>query len=147
LTEWGYRDATLSCRFDAWGFVELVHGPEDAAAAQEQHLSKLARLNRYVTPTKADTRLEASDIVDRPFSFALHTASLAESRSRAVKLIESGGAYIIDGKGEAIKIGKANVVSSEHCSILRGKDGSEEVERMVLVLRVGKWKSRTIELV
>ncbi|KIW01603.1 tyrosine-tRNA ligase [Verruconis gallopava] len=122
-------------------FVELVHGPEDAAAAQDQHLS---RSRGYTPASKADLQVAYAEVTDKPFAFALHMAGLAESRSKALKLIESGGAYVIGGNGDAVKIRKGDVVSDAHYFT---KEDEKTPSRRFLVLRAGKWKVRSLELV
>ena len=118
-------------------FVELVHGPEDAYAAQEKHLNRSKVADGQNTPT-ADLRLPSEQVVAQPLSSLLFLAGLAESKSKAVKLVESGGAYVVDGSGSATKIQKGAVVTE-------GNLISSETGRF-LTLRAGKWKSRTIAL-
>jgi tyrosyl-tRNA synthetase len=118
-------------------FVELVHGPEDAQAAQEKHLNR-SNASTASSATTADVQLPAEQVLGQPLSSLLFTAGLAESKTKAVKLIESGGAYLIDASGNAMKIQKGAIVTEE--SLISNEAGKH------LTLRAGKWKSRTIGL-
>jgi tyrosyl-tRNA synthetase len=116
-------------------FVELVHGPEDAQAAQAMHLSRSNAASSPSAPT-INVRLPIREVIDQPFSSLLFAVGLAESKSKAVKLVESGGAYIIDSSGSAVKIHKGALAREEY--LVPTEQGR------VLILRAGKWKSRTI---
>jgi tyrosyl-tRNA synthetase len=122
-------------------FVELVHSAEDAAVAQEKHKSRSGTAHGSAVPT-TDLRLPADEVISQPYPFLIHAAGLAETRSRATKLVESGGAYLIDVTGHAIKVEKgATVAENDFISV--SKDGREQ---RFLMIRAGKWKTRTIEV-
>lgn len=76
----------------------------------------------------------------KPFAFVLHAAGLVETKSKASKLVESGGAYIINEGGVAEKIRVGELVEERH-----SKSSAEN--KRILVLRAGKWKLRTIEII
>ena len=118
-------------------FVELVHGPEEAEAAQTSHLNRSPSARGWGDLT-ADLEMVPDEVLDQPVAFVLHASGLADSRSKANKLVESGGAYIIDVMGHAVKVEKGQVVTEED---LVWKDNEP-----FLVLRAGKWKTRTISI-
>jgi tyrosyl-tRNA synthetase len=124
-------------------FVELVHGAEDAEAAREKHLSR-SKVTRGPSLPAADIKLEASQVVGQPYPFLLHAAGLAESKSKAARLVDSGGAYLIDVAGHAAKIEKGAIVDqTDLITVTGGKTGKDE---KFLVLRAGKWRTRTITI-
>jgi tyrosyl-tRNA synthetase len=125
-------------------FVELVHGREDAEAAHEKHLSRSGVTRGPTVPT-GDLKLPRSEVIDQPYSFLIHAAGLAETRSKAAKLVESGGAYLIDVMGHAAKIERGTAVNED--DVFTVNCGSQGQDQKFLMLRAGKWKTRTIELV
>jgi tyrosyl-tRNA synthetase len=124
-------------------FVELVHGPEEAQAAYEQHTS------RSRTSTHSDTGILPSDlklppnqVIGESFAVLLKAAGLAESKAQAMRLIDSGGAYVNRGPLKGVVKIENKTQRVETDDLL----ASDRSERVYLMLRVGKWKSRTIEI-
>ena len=116
-------------------FVELVHGVEDAEAAQRQHMDR-----SKASSTDDSIQMPSSQVIGADYASLLKHAGLVESRSKGVALISSGGAYRIMEDGSAMKILKAETVALEHLS----QEGNDATK--FLTLRAGKWKTRTISL-
>lgn len=123
--------------------MELVHGPEEAQAAYNQHTS---RSSAYTHPDAgilpSDLKLPSDQVVGEPFAALLKTAGLAESKAQAMRLIESGGAYVNRGPPKGlVKIEEKNQKVGADDLLIPDKS-----DKVYLMLRVGKWKSRTIEI-
>jgi len=79
------------------------------------------------------------EVIGKPFAWILYAVGLTETKSKAGKLIESGGAYYVGEGGRAVKINPGTVVDVTHVTVGEG-------EKKYLALRAGKWKTRTIEI-
>ena len=112
-------------------FVELVHGVEEGEAAQKSHLNRSSVSDDSIS-------LPASSVIGSDFATLFKMAGLAESKSKATRLISSGGAYCIPSAGQAVKLDERAIVQREHLAI------GDKTEGSVLILRAGKWKTRTI---
>ena len=91
--------------------------------------------------------LPRSAVVGRPFSHVMYAAGMSESRSAANRLISGGGAYVgsrpggteVGGMGNALKFAPMK---------LWGAEQTEKylIDGSLLILRVGKWKVKVIEV-
>ncbi|KAF2102438.1 hypothetical protein NA57DRAFT_33052 [Rhizodiscina lignyota] len=135
----------------AQNFVELVHGKEEAAAAEAQHRAAFAKLldgSHFSIQTFRDREdivsLPRSDVVGQPLAKVLHVAGFIESRSKAQNLLEQSGIRLFgrtDGSADSTgfkKLGsKDKFISIQHDWILDGN---------LLVFKIGKNKIVAIQV-
>lgn len=142
--------------------LELVHGAEVAAKTQAEHqamrtltLSSLSRPSSsesnsgsadQSTPGTQRTKLPRSLVHNTPFGRILYHAGLAGTRSEGARLISKGGVYVAS-PSQTTKEGQ-----NEELNFTQIKDQQpSEVESLVvdglLILRLGKWKVRVVEVV
>lgn len=140
--------------------LELVHGPQEAAKTRAEHqamrapslstLTKLAspqgELTSGVKSTQAAQRIQLprSLVHDVPFARILFHAGLAPTKSEATRTIAKGGAYVAvpaDSSTTSEGINFVPIASG------RPADAQDHVMDGLLILRLGKWKVRVIEVV
>ena len=138
----------------AWEVLSLVHGSEIADKTQREHQmmrnpSLLLGNSKFSPeggeeeapspqPEERSIVLPKSEVLDKPYSQILHSAGLADSKSQGVRTVSSGGVYVAsrsDGQIEFTQV----------------KDRSDSVREETLIdgrllLRLGKWKVRVIEI-
>lgn len=134
--------------------LELVHGRETADATRAEHQSmrnpNLSSLNSRSAQGSSDEsgvgkklpRLPRSRVINAQISKVLHDAGLAASKSEAARLINSGGVYVatkIDADADA------DLSFSQIKNQFSLVDSSMLVDGK-LVLRLGKWKTRVIDV-
>lgn len=144
--------------------LELVHGPEEAAKTRAEHQSMRApTLSSLLKPTspQGDTaagdnsaqatqriQLPRSMVHNVPYARILFHAGLANTKSEGARAVAKGGAYVavpadssktLESGGEGLNFVK---ITSE-----RPADAQDHVMEGLLVLRLGKWKVRVIEVV
>jgi len=126
--------------------LELVHGREEAVKTRAEHQ---AMRNPSLNTIAADAdygqdriKLLKSQVIGQPFTSVLHEAGLASSKSEATRLIAGGGVYVAteSSTGEAQSLVFTPVRRSQIVEAAQLLDAR-------LVLRMGKWKVRVIELV
>ena len=134
-------------------FVELVHGPEQAAGAELQHTSMFSRsapkLEDFLKG-QPDVILPVSKVIGEPFASVLCAAGLAKSKSGGARLIQSKGAYLLlpsssesdDGalSFTAIEETTSHFILEEH--ILKHADSA----RRTMVFRAGKRKVVVVDV-
>lgn len=79
-------------------FVELVHGPEDAEAAEKQHRFLFAQSSLKkadVFKSEPDAVVPSSMVIGSPFAIALKLAGLSKTKSQGARLIKNGGGYLL----------------------------------------------------
>lgn len=138
--------------------LELVHGAEIAAKTQAEHqamrtptLASLSRQsNSELDSESADltqrTKLPRSLVHDTPFGRLLYHAGLVGTKSEGARLISKGGVYIAraDRNATDSRNGELNFTQ------IKEQQPSEVASFVVdglLILRLGKWKVRVIEVV
>lgn len=140
--------------------LELVHGREEAERTRAEHEAMrnptLASLTKTVSPktgeptsgqqSAAEKRivLPKSLVRDTPLGRILYHAGLAASKSEGARTVQKGGVYIAVGNGAA----------GEHEGLSFVPAGDQSTEKIAhiadegrLILRLGKWKVRVIEVV
>lgn len=144
--------------------LELVHGPDEAAKTRLEHQSMRApTLTSLLKPVSSQGDSAADDqpaqaaqriqlarslIHDVPFSRILFHAGLVSTKSEGARTIAKGGAYVAvpADPSKSSKHGGEGLhfvtITSE-----RPADARDLVMDGLLVLRLGKWKVRVIEVV
>ena len=149
-------------------FVELVHGEEEAADAEQQHraifrkapllvaASKASKLDegatsrdRPITSTNApsvNVTLPASLVIDQPLAKVLYSAGLVASRAEGHRLAVNQGAYV----GSRAN-GSGGMSDAVEFAPIKNWDPSRTkdfiLDGNLLVLRVGKWKVKIARVV
>jgi tyrosyl-tRNA synthetase len=140
--------------------LELVHGPEEAIKTRAEHQSMRSPNLMSLANSSADstssqtasssqaaqrTQLPKSLVYNTPFGRILFHAGLVKTKSEGARLIAKGGAYVAtpgeQSEGEA---GELNFVPVKD---QQPTDVENLVIERLLILRLGKWKVRVIEVV
>lgn len=127
--------------------LELVHGREEALRTREQHEA----MRNPSLASRGDSQgertvLPSSLVAGAPFTRILYHAGVTGTKSEAARLVKSGGVYVASGSG-------GQGAEAEGLNFVQVRDGQkvEDVESFakdgLLVLRVGKWKVRVVEVV
>ena len=139
---------------------ELVHGREEALRTRREHEAlrapSLASLKQQqgseglsddtakaASSGSERTALPASLVLNTPFSRILYHAGIAPTKSEGARIVAKGGAYVAT-RSEGADGSKLDFVQ------LRDQKPSEVIGFILdgmLVLRVGKWKVRVIEVI
>lgn len=135
--------------------LELVHGPEEALKTCSQHQTMrnptLASLSRQ--PASGSQQEQSSDsqrislpmslVHKTPFSRILYHAGVTATKSEGARTISKGGAYVASASPDASsdQDGELNFVP------IKDQVASEMVRDGLLILRIGKWKVRVVEVV
>lgn len=134
--------------------LELVHGPEEAAKTRAEHQAmrnpNLGSLMQKPSPgaVQADetaaagperTVLPRSLVANAPLARVLWHAGLVATKSEGARLVKSGGVYVATGTTEALSF--VPVVAQ------KPEDIQSFTQDGLLVLRLGKWKVRVVEVV
>ncbi|KAK6430913.1 tyrosyl-tRNA synthetase [Oleoguttula sp. CCFEE 5521] len=155
--------------------LQLVHGIEIAAETQTKHQEmrrpSLASLTRKpVTPgaerkapnTDPDVtaemhqeiiKLARSQVENTSIAKILHHAGLSPSVSAATRVLRSGGVYVASSEGSAVRDSEAEAASGDGLMFTpvsvdqKLGDIASFVKDGVIVVRMGKWKVRVIEVV
>lgn len=137
--------------------IELVHGPEEAAKTRAEHQAMrnptLASLSQTPNPetepgsaeqtTPSTQRIKLSQLLvyNTPFARILYHAGFVATKSEGARLIAKGGVYVASGNDE----GKFTFTPIQAQQVLQA--GESLVHDGLLILRLGKWKVRVIEVV
>ena len=141
--------------------LELVHGREEATKTRNEHHAlrnpSLASLGqRSDTSTEAGslstssggerTVLPSSLVLNTPFSRILYHAGIVPTKSEGTRLIAKGGAYVAtsDTSASSGDGGKLHFVQIKD---QKPEDVQGYLMNGNLVVRVGKWKVRVVEVV
>lgn len=138
--------------------LELVHGPQEAAKTRAEHQAMRApTLASLLKPTSSQggstageqsaqrIQLARSLVHNVPFARILFHAGLVGTKSEGARTIAKGGAYVAvpadssQAGGEGLDFVP---ITSE-----RPADAQNLVVNDLLILRLGKWKVRVIEVV
>ncbi|KAK4545560.1 hypothetical protein LTR36_002910 [Oleoguttula mirabilis] len=144
--------------------LELVHGREEATKTRAEHQAlrnpNLALLGQ---PGKSSPESDGSStrpgpdraivpsslVLNTPFSRILYHAGIVPSKSEGARMIAKGGVYVATA-ATSITAPEDDSKSDLHFVQLRDQK-PEEVRQYImngmLVLRVGKWKVRFVEVV
>lgn len=142
--------------------LELVHGPEEASKTRAEHQSMRApTLNSLSKPAGSSgestaggdqsaqrIQLGLSQVHNVPFARILFHAGLVGTKSEGARTIAKGGAYV------AVPAGSSKTTSGDGEGLDfvpitsdRPADAQSLVMDGLLILRLGKWKVRVIEVV
>lgn len=116
--------------------LELVHGREEAFRTREQHQAMRNPSITGLREMKGErTVLPRSLVAGTPFARVLWHAGIAGTKSEAARLLKSGGVYVASGPEQ---------------QFAQVKDQTpEDIESFaddLIVLRMGKWKVRIVEI-
>ena len=131
--------------------LELVHGREEADKTRAEHqamrnptVASLIDLQQVNQATKDEyhTKLPRSLVLEVPLSKMLWHAGLASSKAEGRRLISKGGVYVAS----------ATTKSVDHLEFAKITDESQICESQMLkdgflILRLGKWKVKVVEVV
>jgi tyrosyl-tRNA synthetase len=124
--------------------LELVHGAEIASLTRSQHaaLRSPTNLSAQGKLQGERTLLPRSLVYGVSFTHLLFHAGLTATKAEAARLIKSGGVYVAES---------ANGTDDETKFVAIKDQKPEEIESLkrdgVIVLRIGKWKVRVVEVV
>ena len=133
--------------------LEMVHGREEAEKTQADHqmmrkpslasLTSQSTINVGEAASGQDVNrivLSKALALNSSIGHVLFNAGLAKSKSEAVRMVEKGGVYVAstDGSAELTFTKISNSAAGEVSNLL--------VDNL-LILRLGKWKVRIIEIV
>lgn len=128
--------------------LELVHGPEEALAAEQSHresrkpsVESVAQGTESSKESQDRVKLPKVKVVGKQLAEVMQSV-LGESKSTNARIIASGGVYI--AKRAA---GNGNDLEFVHFKDPRAKVTEDMLVGNALVLRRGKWKVRVVEAV
>jgi tyrosyl-tRNA synthetase len=141
--------------------LELVHGVDVAARTRAEHQRLRApSLASLATPpvdasapaaAAADavlrTRLPRSLVEGTPVARILYHAGLVESKSEGARMVGKGGVYVATAAAEGPCGGERTTLSFSSVKDVKADEVQGLVQDGLLVLRLGKWKVRVIEVV
>lgn len=148
--------------------LELVHGPEVAARTKGEHLamrnpnlssllqksagsSTEAAENQAGGDTAKRTLLPRSLVSGAPLTRVLWHAGLAGTKSEAARLVKSGGVYVASLSSTSDPEQDPSADAALAFTPVDAKRGAADVATFIrdglLVLRLGKWKVRVVEIV
>ena len=133
--------------------LEMVHGREEAEKTRSEHQMMRSPSLASLFSQNVDTpgnevpgqdvsriRLPMSQVLNTPIAHIIYYAGLVKSKSEGARMIDKGGVYIASNEDSAelnfVKI--KNQTASDVASLL--------VDNL-LILRLGKWKTRVVEVV
>lgn len=132
--------------------LELVHGMDVAQQTQLRHRSLRqpdAMFSASATDSNghggtADQRviLPRSLVLHTPFPKILYHAGMASTKSEAARIIRSGGAYVAVPKQAEENTSHFMQITSQ-----TSDDVPSYTRNSTILLRLGKWKVRLIEIV
>lgn len=144
--------------------IELVHGPEQAMKTRAAHQAMRApTLSSIVKPTSSQdesaagdksahpaqrVRLARSLLHNVPYARILFHAGLVSTKSEGARTIAKGGAYVAVPAESSSSTGTGGdalnfvTITSE-----RPADAQDLLMNGLLILRLGKWKVRVVEVI
>lgn len=139
--------------------LELVHGREEASKTQAEHQAmrnpSFSSGSEHKSNSNESTSgsqqqrmiLGRSQVQGIPLYRVLHNAGLAATKSEAARLVSTGGVYVATKSS-----GNGQSGSGEETSFVQLKDSQAvDVDQFLvndqLILRLGKWKVRVIQVV
>ncbi|OQO03738.1 hypothetical protein B0A48_10403 [Cryoendolithus antarcticus] len=150
--------------------LQLVHGPEVAAETRAKHEvmrrpSLASLVSKSVTPgedpgittstteTQQETiKLARSQIENASLAKILYQAGLAPSVSAATRAIKSGGVYVASSQSSSTSMNEVETANEEGLTFApvsvdsRLEDIASFLQDGLIVVRMGKWKVRVIEV-
>ena len=132
--------------------IGMVHGREEAEKTQAEHqMMRNPKLKTIHSEHRNDAEAAASEqevdrislpksqILGMPIAHILHSAGLAKSKSDGVRMIDKGGVYIASKDNNA-------ELSFVKITDPKAQDIASLLVNNLLILRLGKWKVRVIEV-
>nr|OQO23118.1 hypothetical protein B0A51_08648 [Rachicladosporium sp. CCFEE 5018] len=150
--------------------LQLVHGPEVAAETRAKHEvmrrpSLASLVSKSVTPgedpgittstteTQQETiKLARSQIENASLAKILYQAGLAPSVSAATRAIKSGGVYVASSESSSTSMNEVETANEDGLTFApvsvdsRLEDIASFLQDGLIVVRMGKWKVRVIEV-
>lgn len=138
--------------------LELVHGPEEASKTRAEHQAMRAPTLTSLLKSTGETepgdqsaqriQLGRSQVHDVPFARILFNAGLVRSNSEGARTVAKGGAYVaVPADSSKATNGGGEGLDFVPITSNRPADAQSLVMDGLLVLRLGKWKVRVIEVV
>lgn len=127
--------------------LELVHGPEVATKTQAEHQAMraptiISLLHHSSTDSdSARTKLPKSLVRNTTFGRILYHAGLVATKSEGARLVSKGGVYIASPSKDL-----TDGLSFTQIKEQQPLDVTNLVADGLLILRLGKWKVRVIEV-
>ncbi|KAI9816034.1 MAG: tyrosyl-tRNA synthetase [Pycnora praestabilis] len=151
--------------------VELIHGEREAKETESQHRLLFRSSSHAASTDPTDSEVDVSPslnpqaaqtaqnnapspnvtlpeslVIDQPIARVLHSAGLVSSRSEGHRLAQKQGAYIGSKAGNTGRMG--DDLSFTPVKLLDPKHTKDYIlEGNVLILRVGKWKVKIVQIV
>jgi tyrosyl-tRNA synthetase len=131
--------------------LEMVHGLEEAAKTRAEHQmmrnpSRISCSSQTTSGEKSSEQdanrisLPKSQVLNTSVAHVLFYAGLAKSKSEGTRMIEKGGVYVAPKDGTA-------GLSFVKIDAQTANDAASLLVDNMLILRLGKWKVRVIEVV
>lgn len=140
--------------------VEMVHGAEEAARTRSEHqvlrAPTLASLNRTMQGGEEQARavdaskrikLPKSLVHDTPFSRILYHAGLVGTKSEGARLISKNGVYVATAPKQSPTNEGNGQLDFTQIKDQKASDVRHLIVDGLLILRLGKWKVRVVEVV
>ena len=128
--------------------LELVHGSAVARQTRSEHEASRKPTLASLAPSEGQQpdvhdaalriRLPTSQVYDTPFSRILYHAGLVGTKSEGARMISNGGVYV------------ATASTSQELNFVpltKDQSAAEVVMNGLIVLRLGKWKVRVIQVI
>jgi tyrosyl-tRNA synthetase len=130
--------------------LEMVHGPEEAEKTRAEHQMmrnpSLISRSRQTTSSEQSSEQEVnrislpkSQVLNTSVAHVLFYAGLAKSKSEGTRMIEKGGVYTAS-KDSGVELNFAKIDTTT------ANDATNLLVDNMLILRLGKWKVRVIEV-
>ncbi|EMC94894.1 hypothetical protein BAUCODRAFT_59578, partial [Baudoinia panamericana UAMH 10762] len=141
--------------------LELVHGREEAERTQREHhalrsptlsalKSKSQDGSEHASAQTVRIVLPASLVYNTPFSRILFHAGIVPTKSEGARLVQKGGAYVGGSSANVHGLqpgGTGEGLSFSAIGDQKTREVKNHVNDGLLIIRVGKWKVRVIEVV
>ncbi|PPJ59827.1 hypothetical protein CBER1_10635 [Cercospora berteroae] len=135
--------------------LELVHGADIAKSTRAEHeasrnptLASLTRSTDADQPLAQDTasriKLPKSLVHETPFSRILYHAGLVGTKSEGARTISRGGVYVATAASQSTL---AEGGQLQFVPLQKEQHVNDVITNGLIVLRLGKWKVRVIEIV
>lgn len=136
--------------------LELVHGPEEAVKTRAEHQAmrnpNLGSMMQKPAPGAVQaeegaaggerTVLPRSLVANAPLAKVLWHAGLVATKSEGVRLVKNGGVYV----ATTTSTGSDETLSFVPVAAQKADEIKSFAQDGVLVLRLGKWKVRVVEV-
>jgi tyrosyl-tRNA synthetase len=145
-TDPGKRQAQ---RLLAYEVLRLVHGPHAAEHTTWEHWKSrtpgaLAQSSDAGGEGNTAVRLRRTEVIGAAWGLVLHSAGIASTRSQSGRMMVAGSVYVARGVGSGAEAEAKHFISVKNP---RAVIQNADLCNGRLLLRIGKWKVRVIELV